>query len=82
MQHSFVNGWAIRRFDTIFRIYAFGDGGSIIAEAEFNPLTMELQTLWDDFSETEFTETQFAHEGDWRDDVLSQLWDPNIRLQR
>jgi len=84
MQHSFINGWDIRRFDSIFRIYALGEAASIVAEAELNPLTMELRTLWDERSEIEFLAAPYAHEGSWVDDVLWQQWnpDPSIRLYR
>ena len=78
---SFIEGWAIRRVDNQFQILAEGEIGGILAAALFDPVTLDLQTLWTDFRTLGLFEAPSIY-GNWDDDVILQHNDPNIRLQR
>ena len=77
-----IQGWTIRRFDNIFRIYGVSEIGSIEAVVEFDPATMEFTILWDEFALSGLSSLAFEHDEAWDDDIFNMNWVSPARLQR
>jgi len=80
-----IANWSILRFDTIFIIRADFENGYTVAEAELDPATMVLQTIWDITDPNNIVSPSPNRLIEGRaggDDVMVQDANPNIRLRR
>ena len=79
-----IQGWSINRFNNIFRLYAILEMGYIGAVADINPSTMELITLWDNFSLSGLSLLSMPNIVDesWLDDIQLQIRNPGVFLQK